>query len=688
MKKVLTLYTILAIFGLNAQTFTSQEFNLINDNQTNEYELIVSGLSQISDTENFGLEGICLSIQHSYVADLEVYLVSPTGVTISLFSRIGGGSDFFTNTCFSAESSVPISSGVSPFTGIYLPLGQLGLLNDNQVANGTWILRVNDTWEQDAGDFVQFSLSFGSNPAPVFTIQESDLPIVLLETNGQEIPNEPKINGTVKLIYNGEGQRNFKNQTDIHFQGNCGLEIRGASSSGMPKKSYDLEIRDAFFADLDTSILGLPSESDWVLSAQYTDKTLMRNMLSMHLLQKMGFYAPRFKPVELFINNEYKGVYILMEKVKKGVNRVNISTLRPDEISGDDLTGGYIIKLDKGSGSSNFGWESPYAPIPAGSSIVLDYEYPKTEVIVQEQKDYIEDYFTAFETSLAGSNFMHPTVGYRKYVDYASCLNTLLISEATRSIDAYRKSFFIHKDKDSHGGKLVMAPIWDYDLTFGNADFCNGELTEGWQYNFNYVCGEDYWINPFWFPKMMEDSIFRQDLRCQWKKLRETSFHTDSIHSWINQTATKLYESQEWNYRIWQTMGNYVWPNSFVGQTYQEEIDFLKSWITTRFNWLDANLPGSEVNCSTLAINKVENQNFMITPNPVENEIIIKLSSKSESQKVIIRDFSGKICYENQMPSNFGENSIKINDFNLMKGVYFIEFQSDSVVYVSKFIKN
>jgi subtilisin-like proprotein convertase family protein len=670
-----------------AQTFNANLADTIFDDLTNEYILDVVGLSQNLNTTIFGLEQICLTIEHTYLADLEVLIEAPSGIQVSLFSGIGGDSDFLTNSCFSAESTLPINQGQSPYSNIYIPMGQLGYINNGQSGNGIWKLIVRDTWAQDAGNIYGFSVTFGSNPATVFTISESNLPIVMLETNGQEIPNEPKINGNVKIIYNGEGLRNYTNQTDFHFNGNCGLEVRGASSSGMPKKSYDLEIRDAFFADLDTAILGLPSESDWVLSAQYTDKTLMRNMLSMHLLQSMGFYAPRFKAVELFINNEYKGVYIFMEKVKKGVNRVNISTLNPDEISGDDLTGGYILKLDKGSGSSNFGWESPFAPIPAGSSIVLDYEYPKAEAIVQEQKDYIQDYFTDFETALAGADFMHSTLGYRNFVNYESCLNTLLVSEATRSIDAYRKSFFIHKDKDSQGGKLTMAPIWDYDLTYGNADFCEGQNTAGWQYNFNYVCGEDYWINPFWFPRMMEDTIFQQDLKCQWKTLRETSFHTDSIHAWIDQMAANLNESQAWNYTIWQTMGSYVWPNSFVGQNYQEEIDFLKTWITNRFAWLDENLPGNEQICSTLDLTKNEKKEFLVSPNPVENELVVKIDKTQVLDKVIIRDFTGKICYEKEIKNKLQESSLIINDFHLVAGIYSLEIQGDKFISLSKFVK-
>lgn len=656
------------------QTFSANSGGAINDNSTNDYPITISGLGQALNTTDFGLEAVCINLEHTWVADLVISLIAPDGSSVNLISGVGGDSDNFTNTCLISTATEPINSGSSPYTGNFRPGGQMGILNNGQDGNGIWILRVQDTYEQDAGTMLSFSLSFGFNPATVFTITDSELPIVMLETNGMEIPNEPKINGQVKIIYNGEGLRNYTNQTDFHFEGNCGLEIRGASSSGFPKKSYDLEIRDGGGLDLDTALLGFPSESDWVLSAQYTDKTLLRNMLSMHLIQGMGWYAPRFKPVELFINGQYMGVYIFMEKVKKGNDRVDISTLNPTEISGDNLTGGYILKVDKDSGNSNPGWESPFAPIPAGSPIVLDYDYPDADVIVPEQMNYIRNYFTDFEAVLASPEFDDPVDGYRKYVNYASCLDALLISEFTRSIDAYRKSFFIYKDKASLGGKLVMAPIWDYDLTFGNADFCDGQYPEGWQYNFNYVCGNDYWINPFWFPRMMEDTIFQSDLRCRWNTLRESVFHPDTVKLWIDNMAQKINESQEWNYTIWQTMGSYVWPNSFVGADYQEEIDFLKNWVDDRFDWLDANIPGNTLYCTPISgTTNLTADAFKIYPNPA-SEILYMESGNTEGADIRLIDVTGKTVSRLSIPGN-GKAEIRLDC--LEKGLYIIEFNSE-----------
>lgn len=361
MIKNIILFCTLIQFYTFSQTFDFIVNDTIYDNQTNNYEFEISGLPTEINTSSFGFESVCVKIFHTYTADLQISVIAPDGTTVLLASGIGGDSDSLNNTCFSMDATQNITTATFPFSGNFTPLGQLGLFNNNQNPNGTWVIRIDDTWEQDAGYFLDVSFTFGTNPANVFTITDSSLPILLLNTFGTEIPNEPKLDCAVKIIYNGEGNRNYVDDIIAHFQGHCGVEIRGASSSGMPKKSYDLEIRDSFGNDLDTSILGLPAESDWVLSAQYTDKTLLRNMLSMHLIQSTGRYAPRFKPVELFINNEYKGVYIFMEKVKRGNDRIDISKLDSTEISGDNLTGGYIIKLDKDSGNSNPGWESPFA---------------------------------------------------------------------------------------------------------------------------------------------------------------------------------------------------------------------------------------------------------------------------------------------------------------------------------------
>ena len=131
---------------------------------------------------------------------------------------------------------------------------------------------------------------------------------------------------------------------------------------GIPKKQYALETQDDLGNNLNVPLLGMPAENDWILYAPYSDKSLIRNVLAYKLSWDVGRYASRTRLCELVLNGDYRGLYVLMEKIKRDKNRVDISTLNPDEITGDDLTGGYIIKIDKSAGESVRGWYSPYLP--------------------------------------------------------------------------------------------------------------------------------------------------------------------------------------------------------------------------------------------------------------------------------------------------------------------------------------
>lgn len=672
-----------------SQTFSSSPNGTINDLATSDFPLTVSGLASSIDTANFGVESVCMNLTHTYDSDLEIYLIAPDGTSASLVSHIGGADDNFTNTCLDYSAPVSVAIQAAPFTGTFKPMGELGLVNNNQNPNGTWILRIVDTYGGDMGTLISWSLNFGNNPAGYFSVTQSDLPIFIVETNGQTIPDEPKITADLKVIWNSDGSRNYISQTDFHYNGFCGVETRGASSSNMAKKSYSLELRDVNGFDIDSALCGFPAESDWVLSAQYADKSLIRNMFSMHLIQEMGWYAPRCRPVELILDGEYKGVYILLEKVKRGNDRIDIPKLLPTEIAGDDLTGGYILKLDKNSGNSYPGFNSQYLPWPGGDSIEISYYYPEGDVIVPQQRDYITAYVDSFETALVGPDFEDSLLGYRNFVNLESCVDAFIISELSRSIDAYRKSFFIYKDKTSNGGKLVMAPIWDYDLTFGNVDFCEGFQTDGWQYNFNYVCSGDYWLNPFWWERMAQDDGFNQAVRCRWRQLRLTSLHKDSLDGWIDQMAQTLNESQSWNYTVWPTMGTYVWPNYFVGSTYTSEIDYLKTWLHDRIDWLDINLPGDETICSYAGLNEQESGNLSLYPNPMDEQDahVSLLLYQAQEIELTVTDALGKTVLRKTIPGTPGTNIIDWNTSGLQSGMYAINLVAGNRSWHTKGIK-
>ena len=422
-------------------------------------------------------------------------------------------------------------------------------------------------------------------PPLIFT--SSNLPIVVINTFGQTIVDDPRIVCDMGIIDNGFGTINSISDPFNDYNGKISIEFRGSSSQSFPKKSYALETQDVNGNNNNVSLLGMPVENDWILYAPYSDKSLMRNFLTFDLGRKMGSYSPRTVYCELVINGDYKGIYILMEKIKRDNDRVDIAKLDADDLAGDSLTGGYIIKVDKYTGTGGADWLSDFPNI-SGGSLYIQYHYPEANVMLPQQMDYIEHFMDSFEYALAGPNFADTLVGYSKYIDVNSFIDLYIINELSKNIDGYRLSTYMYKDRDSNGGKLIMGPFWDYNLAFGNADYCNGGITSGWEVNGG--CGGN---NPFWFERLLDDTTYQNKLKCRWEYLRERSFHQDSIFSFIDSMAFYLNDAQQRNFQQWNILGTYVWPNFYVGSTYQDELQFFKTWIGGRLMWIDNNIGGN-----------------------------------------------------------------------------------------------
>jgi len=421
----------------------------------------------------------------------------------------------------------------------------------------------------------------------IFT--SSDLPIVVINTNNVTIPDSPKINAQMGIIYNGEGIRNYLTNPFNNYNNKIGIEIRGSYSQTFPQKQYSIETRDVNNIEHDTVVLGMPEDNNWILYAPYDDKACLRNVLTFDLANKTGHYASRTKFCELVLNGQYMGIYVWMEKIKRGTNRVDISKLLPTDTTGDDLTGGYIFKIDKTTGGSD-GWNSPYTTA-SGATVRFLYDYPDAIELVTSQKNYIKLAVDSFETSLKSVNFMDALNGYRKYMDVNSFIDYFLLTELNKNIDSYRLSTFLYKNKNSHGGKIVIGPMWDYNIAYGNANYNEGSVTSGWAYSLNQTYSGAV---PFWWVRLMQDSNFTSGLKCRWTELRQTVLSKSSVFNFIDTVAAKINEAQLRHFVRWPILGIYVWPNqppyptSFAG-----EITAIKTWIENRINWLDANIPGT-----------------------------------------------------------------------------------------------
>jgi len=463
---------------------------------------------------------------------------------------------------------------------------------------------------------------------------DTPLPIVRINTDDVEIPNEPKVAGDIEIVWNGDGSINNSEGAAIELSSKIEIEKRGQSSLFLfPKSSYLFETVDNDGEDIDRSFLNFPLEEDFILHGPYSDKTLMRNVLIFDVANKAGQYASRTRYVELIVNDSYEGIYILMERIKRDENRVDIAKLNEDEITGDDLTGGYLFKIDKGTPD----WLSDY-DVATADDKKLEYQlvYPRSEVIALEQKAYIKSYVDSFEQVMVTPGSTLGGKSYLDFIDLESFVDHFLLVEFAFDIDAYRFSSYLHKDKDSNGGKLKCGPLWDFNLSFGNAEFCDGGNPLGYMYDRHCDLG-----NPFWWGKLMSQEVFRDHAKCRWQELRQGVLDKDNLFQYIDDQANLLEPALGRNYEKWPILDEWIWPNVVVTGSYDGEIDYLKEFITNRLAWMDNNLFG--ICDSTLVLDPEEGFDFVISPNPTSDFLNILFQEEITSNiDFIVYDMLGK----------------------------------------------
>ncbi|MGB3079771.1 MAG: CotH kinase family protein, partial [Saprospiraceae bacterium] len=468
------------------------------------------------------------------------------------------------------------------------------------------------------------------------------------------IINDTKINALMQIRYNGPGAITYVTDSANVYDGNIGIEIRGASSSGYPQTPYNLETRTVTGANNDVSLLSMPVANDWVLISNFNDRSLIRNTLSSKLFQDMGEYAPRMRLCEVVLDSMYKGIYVFGEKIKRDKNRVNIAKLDSTDITGDNLTGGYILQQNYWDPSTSF--QSNYSPIDhPGFDVHFVYEYPKPDVITAEQKTYIASYVDSLETALYNSDFTDPDNGYRKYLDEKSFIDYFLLNELARNNDGFKKSVFFYKDKNSNGGKLKAGPIWDFDWAWKNmygCDIFSALDGSGWAHHINDCPTDNYSCG--WYVRLFEDTTFLNNLKCTYQEYRKTIFDTTYIFNYIDSMGVSVQNAEKRHFKKWSILG-ISGPAPEVGAvatTYPAELDTLKSWITKRIIWLDANMPGL---CSTTAvINPAQNKEWLqYSPNPTNGIVHFEGNLKNTfPAQFILYDAAGRMISRRLLSSS------------------------------------
>ena len=318
------------------------------------------------------------------------------------------------------------------------------------------------------------------------------------------------------------------------YNGWIGIKLRGNSSLSFNQKKYTIELRDDNGDELEAPLLGLPAHSDWVLLAPYNDVSMVRDPLAFQLWRDMGHWGPRTQMVEVMLNGDYRGVYILAEAIKRGTDRVDIAKLKKDDVSGRELTGGYILRIDTyNDGDATFPSKVP--GVGEGimtSQITWSCIYPKKSKLQAGQMSYIEQFVDSMEATIQSDHFTDERWGYRRYIDVPSFVDYFIHTELSLNADGYKRSAYFYKEKvreDGTGGKLFAGPVWDYNLAYGNCNFCNADNIEAWCYE-----GGNTQPTPAFWQRLLQDPDFRRAVKARYEELRKGVLSRKHIFGYFN----------------------------------------------------------------------------------------------------------------------------------------------------------
>ena len=442
-----------------------------------------------------------------------------------------------------------------------------------------------------AQDRVVFSTQGGlEEDISLVELTSSNLPIVVIETDGSiDIPDEPKVLGTMRIIWHQDGSRNYMTDINIpqylNYCGRIGIETRGTTSQTLPKKPYGLTTLQADNAtDNNVSILGMPKEHDWILNSLAYDQTGMRDVLAYELSESIGQYAPRRVYCEVIINGDYKGLYVFMEKIKVDKGRVNIEKMEGDCNNYPEVTGGYIIQADRPDQDDTLAWSmigNNYWQVPYYAFFC--HYYPKPKDITVAQNDYIKSVFFDFEAE-AKSHNESIINGYPSIIDIPSFVDFMMIAEYTSNVDVYQLSTFFHKDRK---GKLRAGPVWDYNLSFGYDEFADRSRYDVWQFYNGSNDGSKFWTVLFF-----DCPTFRCYFAKRWNELSAIGqpLNYFSVEQRIDYFDTLIHEAV--------TRENQRWGKMLQHDEYVTE---MKNWIQLRIGWLNNNV-GSYDDCTEVEI--------------------------------------------------------------------------------------
>lgn len=392
-------------------------------------------------------------------------------------------------------------------------------------------------------------------PTVRITVNASDYSRLIAKSASQAKTADAYISGTIRFE-DPDGMYS----DSVLFEGNMQMRGRGNTTWDMPKKPYRIKLEDH------TKLFGTKGNKDWALLANYSDKTLLRNIVAMEISRLCGLpWTPHMRTVELYINNEYKGSYVLCQHKEVAKEKVDIDVEKGDMYLEVDTTQDELVCF-----------ESPRWLVPF---MFKDPEQPTATQVAD---------FKAYVNRIEDALYANPGGGWEDLIDLDSFVGNYIVQEICKNVDGnFRKSIFFSKTPT---GKLVLAHVWDFDIALGNCNYIDSQHQNG------VTNGPEGWLIKLvgrkkkadgWYPRLFQDPLFVEAVKAKWDEIKPG---LDEIPAMIDRLVDLNRASYDANFKKWNILGTYVWPNLYYYPTYDEEVAYLKDFYTTRVAWLDTEL--------------------------------------------------------------------------------------------------
>jgi hypothetical protein len=402
----------------------------------------------------------------------------------------------------------------------------------------------------------------------------TNLPLVYINTEGQEIPAIPEdstmIQATIDIYDSDDSNNHLTDEATVESL--IDIRARGYSSIYFDKKNYLIHLVNSDRSENEQEIMGMEKHDEWVLHGPFIDKTLMRNYMVMNLSGQIMEYAPDVRFCEVFVNDEYMGVYVMMESVSRGEGRVDITRYG----EGDSFTS-YIVRLDRGT-SEDEELDS-FTAYTYSTTSIMNVIYPSKKFLTEELLTYIEQDVSKYEKVLYSYDYDDNELGYDKYLDVGSFVDVMIINEFTQNYDAGIFSTYMYKDTK---GKLKIGPVWDFNNSCDNYVEVTHDAT-----GFSFQ-------NKVLYFMLMKDEDFVKLVIQKYKILRKTILSDDYLTSYIDDVAVYLDDAKDRNFEKWGytflNENGLLKPVKRNLNSYEEAVAQLKNFLLARGEWLDDNI--------------------------------------------------------------------------------------------------